>query len=92
VLLIIPDATWTCPLGMLFKGIFEQIGAATTALDVMIALGTHQPMSEEAICIGWKFPSRSAMQNTEQYGFSITSGISPQPSLEVYRHHFGRRD
>ncbi len=50
VLLIVPDATRTCPLGMLFRGIFDQIGAAATALDVMIALGTHQPMSEEAIC------------------------------------------
>ena len=50
VLLIVPDATRTCPLGMLFKGIFDQIGAETAALDVMIALGTHQPMSEEAIC------------------------------------------
>ncbi len=50
VLLIVPDATRTCPLGMLFKGIFEQIGAETAAFDVLIALGTHQPMNEEAIC------------------------------------------
>jgi len=50
VLLIVPDATRTCPLGMLFKGIFAQIGTVTAALDVMIALGTHQPMNEEAIC------------------------------------------
>jgi nickel-dependent lactate racemase len=50
VLLIVPDATRTCPLGMLFKGIFGQVGAVTAALDVMIALGTHQPMNEEAIC------------------------------------------
>ncbi len=50
VLLIVPDATRTCPLGMLFKGIFEQIGASVAAFDVMIALGTHPPMSEEAIC------------------------------------------
>ena len=50
VLLIVPDATRTCPLGLVFKGIFEQIGAATAQLDVMIALGTHQPMNEEAIC------------------------------------------
>jgi len=50
VLLIVPDATRTCPLGMLFKGIFEQIAAAASAFDVMIALGTHQPMSDEAIC------------------------------------------
>jgi nickel-dependent lactate racemase len=50
VLLIVPDATRTCPLGMLFQTMFEQIGGTTHALDVMIALGTHQAMSEEAIC------------------------------------------
>jgi nickel-dependent lactate racemase len=50
VLLIVPDATRTCPLGILFTGLFDQIGAATNRFDVMIALGTHQPMSEEAIC------------------------------------------
>ena len=50
VLLIVPDATRTCPLGMLFKGIFTQVGTVAATLDVMIALGTHQPMSEEAIC------------------------------------------
>ncbi|HYR57226.1 MAG TPA: lactate racemase domain-containing protein [Chthoniobacteraceae bacterium] len=50
VLLIVPDSTRTCPLGMLFQAMFEQIGGAARALDVMIALGTHQAMSEEAIC------------------------------------------
>jgi len=50
VLLIVPDATRTCPLGMFFKGLFDQIGAATAALDVMVALGTHPPMTEEGIC------------------------------------------
>jgi len=50
VLLIVPDATRTCPLGLLFKGIFAQVGPVAAALDVMIALGTHQPLNEEAIC------------------------------------------
>lgn len=50
VLLVVPDATRTCPLGILFAGLFDQIGGATRAFDVIIALGTHQPMSEEAIC------------------------------------------
>ncbi len=50
VLLIVPDATRTCPLDQMFAGVFDQIGGATAQLDVMIALGTHQPMSEEAIC------------------------------------------
>ena len=50
VLLVVPDATRTCPLGLLFDGLFEQIGRVTASFDVMIALGTHQPMSEAAIC------------------------------------------
>ncbi len=49
VLLIVPDSTRTAPLGMIFKPLYEQLGSVTTALDVMIALGTHQPMSEAAI-------------------------------------------
>jgi len=50
ILLIVPDHTRTAPVGLLFKSIYRQIGEATSALDVMIALGTHPPMSEEAIC------------------------------------------
>ncbi len=50
VLVIIPDSTRTAPVGMVFKALFEQISEATSALDIMIALGTHQPMSEAAIC------------------------------------------
>lgn len=49
VLLIVPDATRTAPVGLIFKTLFSQIGGATAALDVLVALGTHQPMSEEAI-------------------------------------------
>ena len=50
ILLVVPDHTRTAPVGLLFKNIHRQIGEATAALDVMIALGTHPPMDEEAIC------------------------------------------
>jgi len=50
VLLIVPDSTRSCPLGTVFKEVYRQIGRETAALDVMIALGTHAPMSEEAMC------------------------------------------
>lgn len=50
VLLIVPDGTRTAPIGLIFKMLFDQISGATRKLDVMIALGTHQPMSETAIC------------------------------------------
>jgi nickel-dependent lactate racemase len=50
VLLIVPDGTRTAPVGLMFKALFDQIGGETAAFDVLIALGTHQPMSEPAIC------------------------------------------
>jgi lactate racemase len=50
VLLIVPDGTRSCPLGMLFKAVHAEIGAGAAAVDVIIALGTHVAMSDEAIC------------------------------------------
>jgi len=50
VLLIIPDGTRTAPIGMIFQLLHRQIGCVTAAFDVIVALGTHQPMSESAIC------------------------------------------
>jgi nickel-dependent lactate racemase len=35
---------------MLFQALHQHLGGAVRALDVLVALGTHQPMSEEAIC------------------------------------------
>src|SRR3989442_15283341 len=49
VLLIIPDGTRTAPVGLVFQTLHRQIGEVTKAFDILVALGTHQPMSEEAI-------------------------------------------
>jgi len=50
LLLIVPDNTRSGPIGTMFKLIFEQIGDKVSGLDVLIALGTHQPMTEQQIC------------------------------------------
>lgn len=50
VLLILPDATRTAPVGLLFQTLHRQIAEVTKAFDVLVALGTHQPMTETAIC------------------------------------------
>jgi nickel-dependent lactate racemase len=50
VLVIVPDGTRTAPIGLVFKALFARIGGAAEKLDVLIALGTHPPMTEEAIC------------------------------------------
>jgi len=49
VMAIIPDGTRSCPLPFLFRLLCETAGAAASRLDFLIALGTHPPMSEEAI-------------------------------------------
>ena len=50
VLVIVPDGTRTAPVGLIFKTLFKQIGEATANFDILIALGTHQAMSDSAIC------------------------------------------
>jgi nickel-dependent lactate racemase len=50
VLLIVPDGTRTAPVGLLFQTLHRQIGGVTRNFDVLIALGTHQPMNDAAIC------------------------------------------
>src|SRR5438270_10619582 len=49
VLVIIPDGTRTAPIPLMFRLLYEQIGRRAAQLDYLIALGTHPPMSEEAI-------------------------------------------
>lgn len=50
VLVIVPDATRTAPLPLLFDALFARLRPVVTQLDVMVALGTHPPMSEQQIC------------------------------------------
>ena len=49
VLVIIPDGTRTAPIPLMFRLLYEQLGERVAQLDYLIALGTHQPMPEEAI-------------------------------------------
>lgn len=49
VLLILPDATRTAPVDLLYKSIFDHIADKAACVDGLIALGTHQPMPMEKI-------------------------------------------
>ena len=65
ILLIVPDGTRTAPIGLMFQILHRQIGQVTKALDVLIALGTHQPMSDAAICRRLEISER---ERREAYG------------------------
>ncbi|HSS40639.1 MAG TPA: lactate racemase domain-containing protein, partial [Polyangia bacterium] len=50
VLAVVPDHTRSAPIDLMFRVLDEVVrGAGATAFDVLIALGTHPPMSEAAI-------------------------------------------
>ena len=64
VLIIIPDGTRTAPMPLMFRLFHKYLGETVAALDYLIALGTHQPMSEEAVN---KLIGVSAEERTMKY-------------------------
>lgn len=49
VLVLTPDHTRSCPLPLLFRYLVDILSKKVKRLDFLIALGTHQPLSEEKI-------------------------------------------
>jgi lactate racemase len=49
LLVIIPDGTRTAPLPLFYKLLHTHLGTRVRTLEYLIALGTHQPMTAEAI-------------------------------------------
>ncbi|MFB3854853.1 MAG: lactate racemase domain-containing protein [Vicinamibacterales bacterium] len=49
VLVLVPDGTRTMPMPLMFELMESSLGARASALDYLVALGTHPPMSDEQI-------------------------------------------
>jgi len=49
VLIIIPDHTRTMPLPLFFRLLTRHLLGRATAVDFLVALGTHPPLSEESL-------------------------------------------
>jgi nickel-dependent lactate racemase len=49
LLVIVPDGTRTMPLPMMIEAIAAAAGPRVSALDYLVALGTHQPMTDEQL-------------------------------------------
>jgi nickel-dependent lactate racemase len=74
VLVIIPDGTRTAPIPLFYRLLYEQLGHRVARLDYLIALGTHPPMSEEAIDRLVGVPERERMER--------------HPNVHVFNHHW----
>lgn len=72
VLVIIPDNTRTAPMPLMFKALHAQLGERVKQLDFLIALGTHQPMNEEAIA---KLVGIGQAERQQKY-----------PNVQIYNH------
>ena len=76
LLLLIPDTTRTAPMKLLFHALYEHLSPVTSTLDVMVALGTHPVMSEQAIC--------------ELLGISPADRLGKFASLQLMNHEWNR--
>ena len=50
VLVIVPDATRTAPLPLLYDALAQRLRGHVAKLDVIVALGTHPAISQEQMC------------------------------------------
>ena len=74
VLLVIPDGTRSGPIDVLFQLLHELLAVRVAALDVLIALGTHQPMSDDAI--------------QRRLGVTADEMASRYATVRVFNHHW----
>ncbi len=58
VCLVVPDATRSCPLPLLLAAVHEEVYGTASQVTVLIALGTHAPMTDEQLAahLGGPYP------------------------------------
>ena len=78
VLIIIPDHTRSGPIPLFFRLFHEFLSGRVAALDYLIALGTHQPMSQEAIY--------------HRLGVTAEEMADRYADVRVFNHHWERPD
>lgn len=74
VLVLIPDATRSAPIPLLFELLNEVLGQRVRQLDYLIALGTHPPMPQDAI--------------DRLIGMSATERAVRYPDVRIFNHQW----
>ncbi|MFI1994804.1 lactate racemase domain-containing protein [Actinoplanes sp. NPDC020271] len=77
VCVIVPDATRSCPLPMLMGALHEALDGRAAAVTVLIALGTHAPMTAEQLRehLGGPYPGFTVRNHDQESLVSI--GVIP---------------
>ncbi|MCF7923254.1 MAG: lactate racemase domain-containing protein [Candidatus Marinimicrobia bacterium] len=74
ILCIIPDHTRTAPIDLMFRLVYAELAERVEQLDFIIALGTHPPMSDEAI--------------NHRVGITQDERTSRYPRARFFNHHW----
>ncbi|GIF04909.1 lactate racemase domain-containing protein [Actinoplanes siamensis] len=77
VCVIVPDGTRSCPLPMLMSALHQALHGRAAAVTVLIALGTHAPMTDEQLRthLGGPYPGFSVLNHDQDSLVSI--GVIP---------------
>lgn len=84
ICVIVPDATRSCPLPMLMSVLHETLHGRAAAVTVLIALGTHAPMTDEQLLahLGGPYPGFMVL-NHEWWMPSALVSIGQIPAARV---------
>ncbi len=78
LLVIIPDGTRTVPLDVMFQIFYKHLSSRVKDLHFLIALGTHQPMSDEKIA--------------ERVGLTTYELKHEYPAAKIFNHRWDLPD
>src|SRR3954453_5495871 len=78
ICLVVPDGTRTCPLPLLLRAAHRALAGRAREVTVVIALGTHQGMSEDHLA--------------RHLGYRPGASEEIYPGWTVLNHEFGRPD
>lgn len=74
LLVIIPDHTRTAPIDLMFRVLYRLLADRVERLDFLVALGTHPPMSDEAI--------------NHRVGITSAERTTKYPRARFFNHHW----
>ncbi len=74
ILAVIPDHTRSAPIDLMFRTMYTLLAPQPGRFDLLIALGTHPPMSEEAI--------------DKRLGLAPGERARRYPNTQVFNHHW----
>ncbi|MFF5083155.1 lactate racemase domain-containing protein [Actinoplanes sp. NPDC000266] len=91
VCVIVPDGTRSCPLPMLLSAVHEALRGRASHVTVLVALGTHAPMSEEQLTSHLGGPYEGFdVRNHEWWQPSALTSIGVIPAARVAELSEGR--